>query len=358
MSEKNLAYKKILILRLSAIGDTIHTLPLAYAIKKACPECKIGWVVEDKAQLFINGNPLVDKCYVLPKKHWKKRGFSFENIKEFFNIINDINQEGYELVLDTQQLFKTAMILPFLKIKRKIALTGGREFSYLFVNEMVKASHKLFDPDYHVVKRTLELADYLGIDSSDVKMLLKKPDESIVKKVSNLLSDIDKSKPVVVIAPATTWDNKHWAEKNWIETISELKNIVNIVVTGTDSDMPLIKRLLEASECHNALVLAGKTNLEELAEVFSQSDIVVSPDSGSAHIAWAVSKPDVITVFTSTAEKRSGPFGDKCHVLAPALDCHPCLKKKCPRKNNKDLCKEDVKSSELINMIKKLLHLE
>ena len=112
-------FKKVLILRLSALGDTIHTLPLAAAIKKTYPDCQIGWVVEDKAALFIKNNPLVDKCYVLPKKEWRKRGFlSLRNAKDFKNIVDEINNEHYDIVLDTQQLFKSASLLPFLKIKR------------------------------------------------------------------------------------------------------------------------------------------------------------------------------------------------------------------------------------------------
>ncbi len=350
--------KKILILRLSAIGDTIHTLPLAYVIKKTYPECKIGWVVEDKAQLFINGNPLIDKCYVVPKKTWKSRGFAFQNLKEFKQIIDDINSENYDMVIDTQQLFKTASILPFLKIKRKIALSGGREFAPLFVNERVKASHHLFDPDYHVVNRNLELATYLGVDTSEIKMVLKDASEEIKEKVSQLFAGLDSTKKTVVLSPATTWENKHWDEQGWVETAEWLKDKANIVFTGTDQDLPLIERIIDGSKAFGALVVAGKTNLEELAEVFRRSDLVISPDSGSAHIAWAVSMPQLVTIFTSTAEKRSGPFGEKCHILASDLDCHPCLKRKCRRKNDKELCRFQIKSESLINLIKNILQFD
>ena len=66
--EKTYNGKKILIVRLSAIGDTIHTLPMLSALKNKYPDCKIGWVVESKAKLFVENNPLVDFCYVIDKK--------------------------------------------------------------------------------------------------------------------------------------------------------------------------------------------------------------------------------------------------------------------------------------------------
>lgn len=351
-------FKKILILRLSAIGDTIHTLPLAYALKKTYPDCKIGWVVEDKAQLFIKDNPLIDKCFVIPKKEWAKRGLSIDLAKDFLRITDEINAENYDVVIDTQQLYKSAMFLPLLKIKRKITLSGGREFSGLFSNEIVPASHKLFDPDYHVVKRNLELAEYLGADASEVKFVLTESSKALKEKVSTLLSGIDSSKKTIVISPATTWGNKHWRPSYWSEVINWLGSSVNLVFTGMDCDLPLIDSILGGTSCVNPIVIAGKTNLEELAEVFRRADVVVSPDSGSAHIAWAVSKPYVVTIFTATAEKRNAPFGENCYVLAPDLPCHPCMKRKCRLKGDKNICTEAVKPETLINILKPILHLD
>ena len=348
--------KKVLILRLSALGDTIHTLPVAYAIKHTWPECKIGWVVEDKAQLFIKDNPLIDYCYVLPKKDWKKRGlFSLQNIKEFKNIIDSINRENYEIVLDTQQLMKSAFLLPFLNIKRKVTLTGGREFYSIFSNEIYPESHKLFDPDYHVVKRNLEFAQHIGADTSEIKIILRDSNETIKQKIDNLLRSTDKTKKTVALSPATTWPNKHWYEPYWSQVIEYFKDRVNIVFTGTESDQELIKRILSGTDCKNYINLAGKTNLEELAEVFRRCDAVVSPDSGSAHIAWAVSKPAIVTLFSATAEKRSAPFGDNCYVLAPEIDCRPCLKKKCKRKDEKNKCCKLIKPEDLIDILNKIL---
>ena len=347
--------KKVLILRLSALGDTIHTLPVAYAIKKTYPECQIGWVVEDKAKLFIENNPLIDHCYVIPKKEWKKRGFSLQNVKEFKSIIDSINKENYDIVLDTQQLFKSASILPFLNIKRKITLTGGREFYWLFNNEFVKETHGLFDPNYHVVNRNLELAKYIGADISEVKMKLKEATPQIIEKIDKLLANLDKNKKAVVISPATTWVNKHWNEMHWNEVIATISDKVNLVFTGMDADRTLINRILENTNCKNPIILAGQTNLEELAEVFRRADIVISPDSGSAHIAWATQKPAIITLFSATAEKRRAPFGKNCYVLAPELDCRPCLKRNCKLKNEKNKCCNLVKPEELISLINKIL---
>lgn len=348
--------KKFLILRLSALGDTIHTLPLAYCLKKTYPDCKIGWVVEDKAALFVQDSPLVDECYVLPKKSWKKRGvFSFENLTEFRKIISDINSYKYDCVLDTQQLLKSSLLLPFLNIKRKITLTGGREFSGVFSNEKIKASHTLFDNDYHVVKRNLEFASYLGADISEIKFVLSPALPSVVEYVDGLFSKLDCTKRTIVLAPATTWENKHWQEKNWAEIIDFISDKANIVFTGMESDLPLIERIVSLAGYKNVFVFAGQTNLNELAEVYRRSDIVISPDSGSVHIAWAVDKPKIISLFFATPENRNAPFGDNCYVVSPQLSCRPCMKRKCKLRNDKNLCACSVSTQDVVDVLQNIL---
>lgn len=344
---------KILILRLSAIGDTIHTLPLVNALKAKYPDCKIGWVVEDKASLFVEGHQNVDKCYIIPKKIWKKRGLSLKNVKEFLKIIDSINQEKYDIVLDTQQLFKSAILLPFLNIKRKITLSGGREFSGLFSNEIIKAKHPLFDPDYHVVKRNLEFAQYLGVEASEPEFKLPSASQEHFHKVQMLLSSLNLAQKTVVISPATTWENKHWDENCWQKVVNYLNGKTNLVFTGTKQDLPLIKRI--SSSVQNSLILAGQTDLMELAEVFRKADIVISPDSGSAHIAWAVEKPFVITIFTATAAKRNAPSGKNCVCFYPDIDCYPCMKRKCRLKNDKNLCCRSVQADKIIEKLQELL---
>ena len=348
-------FKKILIIRLSAIGDTIHTLPLVNSLKEKYPDCHIGWVVEDKAALFVQGHKNVDSCYIIPKKTWQKRGFSVKNIREFLEITEKINQEQYDIVIDTQQLFKSAILLPFLNIKRKIALCGGREFSGVFSNETVKASHALFDPDYHVVKRNLELAGYLGADNEKVEFNLPPSSEQTVAKVKKLFENLDTNKKTVVISPATTWENKHWNENCWKQVIAYLNGKVNLVFTGTTNDSALIERL--AQSVKNPIILAGKTNLEELAEVFRQTDVVISPDSGSAHIAWAVEKPFVLTIFTATAALRNAPFGKNCACFYPDIKCYPCMKRKCKLKKDKNLCCSAVDAAVVIEKLSEILAL-
>ena len=100
----------------------------------------------------------------------------------------------------------------------------------------------------------------------------------------------------------------------------------------------------------------GDENLTELAEIFRRADVVISPDSGSAHIAWAVEKPFVITVFTATSALRNAPFGENCVSFYPEIDCYPCMKRKCRRKKEKNICCTAVSPEKIVNILKNILH--
>lgn len=340
---------KILIIRRSALGDTIHTLPLAKALRDKFKDARIDWVVEDKAAQFVLNNPLLNKVYII---HKKTGGW-----KEFLSIIKEIRKENYDIVIDTQQLLKSAVIMGLSGGKRKVALSDGREFSGIFTNEIIKTNRKQFDINYHVIKRNLEIADYFGANSENIDFVL--PENSILlkEKAKELLRDLNPDLKTVILAPETTWENKHWTIQGWKDIISYLKGKVNIVYTGTTNDKGLSEKILSGINRNEIVNLRGKTNLSELTEVFNLADLVITPDSGSAHIAWATGKPSVITMFFATSANRTAPFGEKYYSVQAEVNCSPCMKKICKNKD-KNKCITTIKFEEIVKLINKVLQFE
>lgn len=349
---------KILIIRLSAIGDTIHTLPMVYELRKSFPNAQIDWVVEQKAKQFVENNPLLDNVFVVEK-------LCFKNFSKVETVINKIRETVYDIAIDTQQLLKSGVFLHFVKAKRKIMLSGARELSFIFANEIVKAKHNLFDPNYHVVYRNLELVSHLnGVEyKQNYNPVFVLPDTSneVKDKVDGLLKNIDNSKKTVVLSPFTTWQTKHFNDKFWSNLILKFNDLTNIVITGTSNDLEYLDNIFklvgDKNIENNIINLCGKTNLIELVEVFKRSDIVVSLDSGSSQIAWAVQKPYIISIFTSTSAKRTAPFGEKAKAFYPEISCYPCHQKVCKRHNkNHELCKKSINCDEIMSEIKKQLN--
>ena len=346
---------KILIVRLSALGDTIHTIPTVNAIRNKYKNAQIDWIVEDKAAKFVVNNPLVNNVYVLERNKWKQNHNKIQSFKEFFSIIKKIREQKYDVVIDTQQLFKSSVIMGLSGGKRKIAPDCGREFSWIFANEIIKMNRKQFDINYHVVKRNLDIAGYLGCDTDKIEFKIPDFTSEYSLEVKNIIDNIDKTKKTIVISPATTWENKHWTVQGWADVINEFKNDFNIIITAAEKEKILTAQILSQIQGGNIIDLSGKTGLCDLVYIFKHSDLVISPDSGSAHIAWAVNYPKIITLFFATSANRTAPFGDKYCSLSSKCACSPCMKKRCRLKINKNACIDEIKSQDLINVIKKVL---
>lgn len=345
---------KILIIRLTSLGDVIFTLPLVDTLKTDGNE--IGYMVAEKGLEIIKNNPAISKLHFIPLKEWKKRPFSIKTLKEFIQIIKEVRKEKYDIALDCHQMFKNLFLFAFCGAKRRITFTDAREFSILGANEFVKPKAKFRDFNYHIVERQLDYARHLGIEPKAINFPMPETSQEAKNKIDELTKNLDK-KPILVISPATTWENKHWAQENWAQVATEFHKKFNLVFTGTQSDNNLIEKIVEKSDANlQYLNLAGQTNVEELRELFSRSSVVVAPDSGSAHLAWASANPAVIAIFTCTPPKKFGPYSNdnKYFTIAGDLSCQPCYKKKCKLKTQKNACTNIPKADKVINIVNKL----
>lgn len=343
--------KKVLLIKLSSLGDVIFNIPLSYALKEAGYE--VSWLVSEKGYQVVNNNPCVDKTILAPIFKWRKNKFSFKNIVEFWAIIKKLREEKYDIAIDSQMMFKSLFFNMFCGAKRRITSIMAKECSILGANELVKGIS--YFPKCPIVLNYLKFAEYLGIKTEQIKTSLPERSKEQVFKINELLKNIDLSKPLVVIAPATTWENKEWNPENWKYTVDKLSEHVNIVFSGGEKD----KDLIESINNKRFLNLAGQTDLMELIELFSRADIVISPDSGSAHLAWALNKPAVITIFTCSPENVLAPIGNDEKYFAlhgENLSCRPCFKKKCKLKTNKNICTTMPEPEKVLEIVNKILN--
>ena len=341
--------KKVLIIRLSSLGDVIFTVPMAKQLKKNGYE--VGWIVSEKGIDIVKDNPSVDHAYLCPLQKWKKKGFSISNFLEFLSILKEVRKEKYDIAIDCQQMFKSLYWMLTCGAKRRITIKGAREFADFGGNEHIPNPYKS-DFSVHAVEMNYAFLRYLGIEPDGVEFTLPPSTKEIVEKVDKLLENLDKSKPVVVISPATTWRLKHWDKDNWKQVVKYLEDKCSLVFTGTEND----KELISYISGDKYLNLAGKTNVKELKEVFSRANLVMAPDSGSAHVAWATGKPAVIAIFTCTPPSLFGPYGnsEKYFAVNGKLDCQPCFTRNCPKLNDKDTCLKHPTPQEIINIVNKV----
>lgn len=336
---------KVLLVRLSAMGDVIFTIPLANALTSAGYE--VTWLVSEKGYSLVKNNPCVDKVILAPVEKWKKSGNPFKNFKEYLSILKSIRKEKFDIALDTQLILKSLYWMAFCGAKRRIVAKNYREFAILGGNEVMEATRKGNEP--HAVKSYLKYAQYLGINTDNIKVTLPKTSDETKEKITNLLTPLG-DKPFILVAPATTWVTKHWNKDNWKELLSRLKEDYSVVLTGTENDKELLSYI-----DNGCLNLCGKTNLEELQELLSRAELVISMDSGTTHLGWAVQKPKIVSIFCSTPETLYAPLGDssKYVSLSAKSICPPCHRRKCPKGTNE--CTNYPAVDEVYNTVIKLL---
>ncbi len=344
--------KKVLLIKLSSLGDVIFNVPLANALKDAGYE--VTWLVSEKGIEIVKDNPCVDRVILAPMKEWKKRGMCLTSFLEYIDIIKQLRDEKFDIAIDSQMMFKSLYFMAFCGAKRRIISKEGRELSLLGGNEWI--DNISYKPDSPIVMNYLRYANHLGIEIApeDIKVTLPKRTELQIQKVDDLLCGLDSSKKTVVISPATTWGNKHWNKDNWRGVVDYLEDKVNLIFTGGPNDNELISYISQ----DRGLNLAGQTNILELAEVFSRASLVISPDSGSAHLAWAARNPKVIAIFTCTPKEVLGPLGnyDKYVSLGGrGLSCQPCFKRKCLLKDKFEACTFSPSVQEVIDTINRLI---
>lgn len=336
---------RLLIVKLSALGDVVQTLPSLTLIKNNFPDFQIDWVVDERNAEIIEGHPYIDRLLIFSKKY-------LVSIKRLRKFVKELRKYEYEAVIDYQGLFKSGIIVRFSKAKYKIGFSNYREGSPLFYNFILPP----YDFNLHAVKRyiflTTEVLKILNINKS-----FEVPEEiphSVFSKniLENNLNFI--KKPYIVFIPSARWMTKWWPLSYWerlVEDCEELGKDFDIFITGSLSEVEL-KNWAEKIERKYSYVysLVGKLSLKELANLIKNSQVVVSVDTGPMHIASALRKPTV-ALFGPTSPERTGPWGGTAKIIRSSSFCSPCFNKKCKDVN----CMKEIKPEEVKKALYELL---
>lgn len=323
---------KILIVKTSAIGDVIHTLPALHCLRQRYPEAQITWLVEEAAAEVVIGHPALNRVLVAGRKgwirEWRAGGGRCSAFRKAWQFVRALRDTHYDLLLDFQGLLKSGIWVALARARRKVGFGRGMEhaeMSYLFLNERVPA----VSMEMHAVDRELHLLRAIGIECPEVRFELPLTTADH-QAATNLLEShgIAPDQPFVAINPMTTWPTKHWQPEKFAALADRLAESGRAVVfTGGPDDRAGVAAI-GAMMRQKPVNLAGATSLKTLAAVFAKAQVVVSTDTGPMHVAAAMGTP-VVALFGPTAPWRTGPYGKLHQVVRLGLPCSPCLKKEC-----------------------------
>ena len=291
---------RILIARLSAIGDCIHTLPVACALKRRFPECHIGWVVQGVASTLLEGHPAIDTV------HRVRRGW-LGNFGQMSQLRSELRSHQYDLVIDVQSLTKSAVAGWLSGARTRIGFTRpqGREVSPWLSTELVASERE------HVVEKYLELLRPLDIESPRVEFQLPHRAEEAAHTQGMLRELHLQGIPFAVINPGAGWDSKLWPARRFGEVaraLSERHRIPSLVVWAGEREQQWGEEIVESSG--GRAVMAPNTSLTDLAEIFRQASFFIGSDTGPLHLAAAVGTP-CVSMYGPTKPSICGPYGSQ-----------------------------------------------
>jgi heptosyltransferase I len=300
---------KILIVKLSSLGDVLHTLPVVHDIKTTLPQAQIDWVVEQSFAGVVQRCEGVNKVIACELRKWKKTPFSIETRQAWRTFKAELQRENYDAVIDLQGLSKSALVSWLAKLSpkgKRYAMANSTEgSSYEAPTRWVAHEAIRLEPHVHAVQRAREVcAKALNFKVS--KNRHNYPKFQLLAVVNNDLLAIHNIANTIVFAHGTSRQDKLWPVNYWVELGQRLNEQGMSVALAHGSDSEEKRSHEIAKQLADAVVLP-RLGLDTLLDTFARSAGVIGADSGLSHMAVALDLPHVQMYNFDTAW-RTGPI--------------------------------------------------
>jgi heptosyltransferase-1 len=343
---------KVQIVKVSALGDVVHALPVLAYLKSADPDIRIDWLVEESFSPFLNDHPLIDNLFRIDTKAWRKSGV-MASLQGVSSIISAVRKNRYDCVLDLQGNAKSGMFTLFSGAPLRFGFDRGgvrESLNLLATNRKVPLGEK----DYHVTDRSLAIAKAAFPAGTELINAGPLPvaDDSARQVEEKLKMENLSGSSLVVLHYGTTWVTKHWPLVSWQALANRLIDELGVrpVLTwGNDQELSAVQAIQQA--CNDRALVWPRGSLKDLTALLARADLVVGSDTGPIHIAAAVGTATV-SIFRVTDPKRNAPRGSQHSNVSANMDCSACLRKTCERDAE---CGLSISVDRVFDMIK--LHL-
>ena len=313
---------KILVVKLTSLGDVVHTLPAVNDAAQQIEDVQIDWLVEESFQVIPSWHTSVRNIFTAASRRWRKQPGRF--LSEIGALSKQIKREQYDLIIDAQGLLKSALLA-------RLAIGERAGYDKLSIKEALASRlyHRTInvDPKLHAVVRTRQLfAKALGYDV----------DETICYGLNrDQFSQSQSNDPYLIFLHGTTWQSKQWPDQYWqqLADISGKKGFKIKLLWGNNEEY---NRAVTIAKDRPNTEICPKLSLSEVAGLISYAKAVVAVDTGLGHLAAALSVP-CVSLYGATDSSRTGTIGVSQKHLQAEFECSPCLSRQCLYKGPSDL---------------------
>ena len=311
----DLSFKRVLVIRLSAIGDVVFASPLIDSIKRARPDAEVYWLAESTVAPLLAHQTGLKELIIWPREEWRelfRRGRVWKLSREVMSFRKELRAHQFDLVLDVQGLLKSALLAWMTGAKTRIGFRSKEPTGWLLTQRVPKNLEPTISSEYR------GLAQMIGLETDDFSMTV--PLSAVARGFAERVHD---GRPYVVFCPFTTRPQKHWPEAHWRAlAAAALVQGWRVVVLGAPADLLAVTRIFAEQAVESKV---GDCSLEESAALVSHADLVIGVDTGLTHMGWAFCVP-VVALFGSTCPYRVVP-GREGDILYAELDCSPCRRR-------------------------------
>jgi heptosyltransferase I len=328
---------KILIVRLSAFGDCLHAVPVLVELRRKFPNAEIGWAIEELSHSLLKGHPMVDRFHLFPRGAFKRKvGTFMSRVKAVQTFRKELAAVKYDTSIDLQGLTKSGLVSWWSGAKKRIGFRGedSRELNLLFNSERVTPP----DEALHVVEKNLSLLKPLGIDlphKPEWSMPAYEEEAAALRPFLTECGVIHDGalRDFCIVNPGATWLTKRWPPESFGIVSKGLiqQHGLKVIVPWAGEDERKAGEIIVKTAGKDAF-LAPPTNLRQLAALTSMATLFVGNDTGPLHLAVALNVHSV-AIFGATDPLRNGPYGSGNRMQTGGVDCHPCWKTSCERKD-------------------------
>ena len=315
---------KILVVRLSSLGDVLHLFPAISDLRRRFPDAEIHWLVEPAFAQLVSWHAAVDKVIEAPLRSHKKQWRQIPRLLR--GLRAQLKAENYDIVLDAQGLLKSALLA---------RLTGVEVFGFDASSARESFAARLYrktaciPAGLHVIDKNRQLVEKLfGSDISqpdDFGLELFRTQQMAKELPDEIKGFVDQ--PCVMLLHGTTWNSKYWPESSWHELVGLLseQGVHCLLPWGNEDEHRRAQRLATGEYAH----VLPRMPLSELVSVLLHTRGFISVESGIGHLATVLDIPGLM-LHGPTDPNYSGINGKNCRHIVSGIDCSPCFKRDCP----------------------------
>jgi lipopolysaccharide heptosyltransferase I len=333
---------KLLIVRLSAMGDVVHTLPALELLRSAAPTAELTWVVEALAAPLLEGHPALDRVVVLDRRAATR---SLRGVSTVLSGVRELRRIGFDAAIDFQGLARSALVAKASGARRIMGPAWAREGAPLIYSEKLDVPRP---PDAHAVAR------YEAVARAALGRLGLPADEAL--PAPRLPLDVETPGARLVLLPgAGKPANQPPPEllasvaDRCVEATPELE----VVLVGGPGDQEAADEIARRCEHARPRSLCG-SDLRASALALSGASVVVGGDTGPLHLARALGRP-VVGLFHAAEPFRTGPAGlpveAPVRVLQGEAECAPCRARHCLRADGERICLEPLTAERIAELV-------